>query len=123
MMCLFSSRRDSITKDLRERARAFASRYGRAPSRRELAQVAQASNFATRPRKDVQALDFDELHAGWADRLASRLGVSLASFAPVSDIAYELVSIDNRMARGQGNGLAGANATTGYRRRAADGRG
>jgi TrwC relaxase len=82
MMRLFSTRRESITADLRERAREFASRYARAPSQRELAQLAQASNFATRPRKDAQALDFDELHAGWAARLASRLGVSLASVAP-----------------------------------------
>jgi hypothetical protein len=82
MMRLFSSRRESITADLRARARAFASRYGRAPSQRELAQLAQASNFATRARKDAGAIAFGELHAGWADRLASRLGVSLASVAP-----------------------------------------
>ena len=82
MMHLFSTRRESITADLRARARAFASRYGRQPSQRELAQLAQASNFATRARSHDGALDLDELHAGWADRLAARLGVSLASVAP-----------------------------------------
>ena len=81
MMRLFSSRRESITADLRERAARFEQRYGRAPSQRELAQVAQASNFATRRAKDG-ALDFAQLHAGWADKLARTLGVPLASVAP-----------------------------------------
>src|ERR1022692_4596003 len=80
MMRLFSSRRDSINSDLRERARRFASRYGRQPSQRELAQLAQASNFATRARKDAAPLDFGALHAGWADRLTR----SLASGSPRS---------------------------------------
>ena len=46
MMRLFSSRRESITADLRARAARFEQRYGRAPSQRELAQLAQASNFS-----------------------------------------------------------------------------
>ena len=82
MMRLFSSRRDSINSDLRERARRFASRYGRQPSQRELAQLAQASNFATRARKDAAPLDFGALHAGWADRLTRTLGIRLSSIAP-----------------------------------------
>jgi hypothetical protein len=81
MMRLFSSRRESITADLRERAARFEQRYGRKPSQRELAQLAQASNFATRKGKDG-ALDFAQLHAGWADKLARTLGVPLASVAP-----------------------------------------
>ena len=48
MMRLFSSRRASITADLRDRAARFEQRYGRKPSQRELAQLAQASNFKTR---------------------------------------------------------------------------
>ena len=48
MMRVFSSRRESITADLRARAAQFEQRYGRAPSQRELAQLAQASNFKTR---------------------------------------------------------------------------
>jgi TrwC relaxase len=63
MMCMFSSRRASITADLRVRAARFEQRYGRAPSQRELAQLAQASNFKTRAAKDG-ALDFAQLHAG-----------------------------------------------------------
>ena len=82
MMRLFSSRRESITADLRERAARFEQLYGRAPSQRELAQVAQASNFATRRAKDG-ALDFAQLHEGWADKLARTLGVPLASVAPL----------------------------------------
>ena len=78
---MFSSRRASITADLRARAARFEQRYGRAPSQRELAQLAQASNFATRAAKEG-ALDFAQLHAGWADKLARTLGVSLASVAP-----------------------------------------
>jgi conjugative relaxase-like TrwC/TraI family protein len=49
MMRLFSSRRASITADVRARAERFELRYGRAPSQRELA---QASNFATRKGKE-----------------------------------------------------------------------
>ena len=81
MMRLFSSRRESITADLRARAARFEQRYGRAPSQRELAQLAQASNFTTRKAKDG-ALDFARLHEGWADKLARTLGVPLASVAP-----------------------------------------
>ena len=81
MMRVFSSRRESITADLRARAARFEQRYGRAPSQRELAQLAQASNFTTRAAKHG-ALDVAQVHAGWADKLARTLGVSLASVAP-----------------------------------------
>jgi hypothetical protein len=81
MMDLFSSRRRAITADVRERAARFEQRNGRAPSQRELAQLAQASNFATRKGKEG-ALDLADAHAGWADRLARTLGVPLASVAP-----------------------------------------
>ncbi len=81
MMRLFSSRRQSITADVRARAAQFEQRYGRAPSQRELARLAQASNFATRSAKHG-ALDVAQVHAGWADKLARTLGVSLASVAP-----------------------------------------
>jgi conjugative relaxase-like TrwC/TraI family protein len=81
MMRLFSSRRQSITADLRERAARFETQYGRAPSQRELAHLAQASNFKTRAAKHG-TLDVARLHAGWADTLARTLGVSLASVAP-----------------------------------------
>ena len=75
MMRVFSSRRESITADLRGRAARFEQRYGRAPSQRELAQLAQASNFTTRNPKHG-ALDLAQAHAGWADKLARTLGVS-----------------------------------------------
>jgi TrwC relaxase len=81
MMRLFSSRRQSITADLRARAGRFEQQYGRAPSQRELARLAQASNFATRAAK-TGTLDLAEAHAGWADTLARSLGVSLESVAP-----------------------------------------
>jgi conjugative relaxase-like TrwC/TraI family protein len=81
MMRLFSSRRESITKDLRGRATQFEQHYGRKPSQRELAQLAQASNFKTRSPKRG-ALDVAQAHAGWADKLARTLGVSLPSVAP-----------------------------------------
>ena len=80
-MRVFSSRRESITADLRVRAARFEQRYGRAPSQRELAHLAQASNFKTRNAKHG-ALDLAQAHAGWADKLARTLGVSLASVAP-----------------------------------------
>ena len=81
MMRVFSSRRESITADLRGRAARFEQRYGRAPSQRELAHLAQASNFTTRNPKHG-ALDLAQAHAGWADKLARTLGVPLASVAP-----------------------------------------
>ena len=81
MMRVFSSRRESITADLRGRAARFEQRYGRAPSQRELAHLAQAANFKTRAAKEG-ALDFAQLHAGWADKLARTLGVPLVSVAP-----------------------------------------
>ena len=81
MMRVFSSRRASITADLRGRAARFEQRYGRAPSRRELAHLAQAANFTTRDPKHG-ALDLAQAHAGWADKLARTLGVSLARVAP-----------------------------------------
>jgi len=81
MMRLFSSRRESITADLRARAAQFEQRYGRAPSQRELAQLAQASNFTTRKAKDG-TLDFAQLPKGWADKLTRTLGIPLASVAP-----------------------------------------
>jgi hypothetical protein len=81
MMRLFSSRRESITADLRARAARFEEHYGRAPSQRELARLAQASNFKTRNAKRG-ALDVAQVHAGWADKLARTLGASLASVAP-----------------------------------------
>src|SRR6266852_3565392 len=81
MMRVFSSRRESITTELRARAARFEQRYGRAPSQRELAHLAQASNFTTRAAKHG-TLDLAQAHAGWADKLARTLGVSLASIAP-----------------------------------------
>ena len=81
MMRVFSSRRESISADLRVRAARFEQRYGRAPSQRELAHLAQASNFKTRNPKHG-ALDLAQAHAGWADKLALTLGVQLASVAP-----------------------------------------
>ncbi|HEU5418483.1 MAG TPA: MobF family relaxase, partial [Streptosporangiaceae bacterium] len=81
MMRLFSSRRESITKDLRGRAARFEQQYGRAPSQRELAHLAQAANFATRKAKTA-TLDPEQLHQSWADKLARTLGVPLASVAP-----------------------------------------
>ena len=80
MMRVFSSRRESITADLRDRAARFEQRYGRKPSQRELAQLAQASNFKTRANKSG-VLDFAQVHAGWADKLTRALGVPLASVA------------------------------------------
>ena len=82
MMRVFSSRRASITADLRARAARFEQRYGRKPSQRELAQLAQASNFSTRNGESTARWISRKLHAGWADKLARTLGVSLASVAP-----------------------------------------
>jgi hypothetical protein len=81
MMRVFSSRRESITADLRARATQFEQHYGRKPSQRELAHLAQAANFKTRDPKHG-TLNIAQAHAGWADKLARTLGVNLASVAP-----------------------------------------
>ena len=65
MMRVFSSRRESITADLRGRAARFEQRYGRAPSQRELAHLAQASNFKTRATPST---------ARWISRRRTRAG-------------------------------------------------
>ena len=65
MMRVFSSRRASITADLRGRAARFEQRYGRAPSQRELAHLAQASNFSTRATRST---------ARWISRRRTRAG-------------------------------------------------
>ena len=64
MMRLFSSRRESITADVRGRAARFEQRYGRAPSQRELAQLAQASNFPRARRRTAR----------WTSRSCTRDG-------------------------------------------------
>jgi conjugative relaxase-like TrwC/TraI family protein len=64
MMRLFSSRRESITADMRARAARFETQYGRAPSQRELARLAQVSNFATRAPSTVP----------WTSRRRTRAG-------------------------------------------------
>src|SRR6202012_5344367 len=81
LMRVFSSRRELITADTRARAARFEQRYSRAPSQRELAQLAQAANFATRAAKEG-TLDLAQAHAGWAGKLTQALGVPLASVAP-----------------------------------------
>ena len=84
MMRLFSSRRASITADLRARAAQFEQRYGRKPSQREMAHLAQASNFKTRTAKEG-ALDLAELHKGWADKLArARVARVIPARSPAS---------------------------------------
>ena len=65
MMRLFSSRRESITADLRARAAQFEQQYGRTPSQRELARLAQASNFKTRAPPST---------ARWTSRRCTRAG-------------------------------------------------
>jgi hypothetical protein len=69
---------------VRQRVPRFEGCYGRAPAQRELAKLAQASNFATRKgkaragRRAVPGAGA----VGWADRLARTLGVPLSSVAP-----------------------------------------
>ena len=82
MMRLFSSRRrvhhrgparprGAVRAAVRPRSRPSAS--WRSSRRRRTSR---------RARRKTGALDFAQLHAGWADKLARTLGVSLASVAP-----------------------------------------
>ena len=82
MMRLFSSRRVSITADLRApRGAVRAALRPQAVPARTGCNSRRQSNFKTRAAKEG-ALDFAELHQGWADKLARTLGVRLASVAP-----------------------------------------
>jgi conjugative relaxase-like TrwC/TraI family protein len=77
----FSTRRESVNAELRERAAEFESEHGRAPSQRELAQMHQEAWDKTRKQKPPGGIDFDALHSGWAERLRQR-GRELESIAP-----------------------------------------
>src|SRR5262249_30693864 len=76
----FSSRRESVTRELRERAAEFERVHGRAPSQRELAQLHEGAWDDTRRQKPEGAIDFDALHSGWAEKLSAR-GRELESIA------------------------------------------
>jgi conjugative relaxase-like TrwC/TraI family protein len=79
---VFSTRRESIDAKTRGAAQEFQARYGRAPSQRELGDIRQKMNLATRKGKEHGPIDWDAAHASWDARLCDRLGVSLASVAP-----------------------------------------
>src|SRR5256884_246564 len=111
MMRVFSSRRASITADLRGRAARFEEQYGRKPSQRELAHLAQASNFTTRNAKHG-ALDLAGLHKGWADKLARTLGVSLASVACLE--APEPAEVPRSLLRADGRSIYQRHGGTRY---------
>ena len=65
LMRVFSSRRESISADLRGRAARFEQQYGRAPSQRELAHLAQAWKT---PRRATRST------ARWISRRRTRAG-------------------------------------------------
>ena len=75
----FSSRRESVTRELRERAAEFEREHGRAPSQRELAQLHEDAWDDTRKQKPEGAIDFDALHSGWAAKLRARELESIAA--------------------------------------------
>ena len=76
----FSTRRESVDAELRERAAEFESEHGRAPSQRELARLHQDAWDSTRKQKPEGGIDFDALHSDWAERLRRR-GRDLESIA------------------------------------------
>ncbi len=76
----FSTRRQSVDRQLRERAAEFEREHDRAPSQRELAQLHQDAWDATRKQKPEGAIDFDALHSGWAAKLRKH-GRELESIA------------------------------------------
>jgi len=77
----FSSRRQSVNKELRERAAAFEREHGRAPSQRELAQMHEEAWDSTRKGKPEGAIDFDALHSAWAQKYRAQRGRELESLA------------------------------------------
>ena len=82
LLRVFSSRRADIDAATQELAAAFEARYGRKPSQRETGELAEKANLLTRKGKQDGAIDWDALREGWAAKLASTLGISLASVAP-----------------------------------------
>jgi conjugative relaxase-like TrwC/TraI family protein len=77
----FSSRRVSIDAQTRARAKQFEQENGRKPSQHDLTLIKQHVAYATRKGKEG-TLDFNELHANWAGRLARKFGETLAGIAP-----------------------------------------
>jgi hypothetical protein len=77
----FSSRRQSITKELREWAAEFEREFKRAPSQRELASKHEEIWDSTRKGKPEGAIDFDKLHSAWARKLKTQRGRDLESLA------------------------------------------
>jgi hypothetical protein len=82
LLRVFSSRRADIDVATQELAAAFEARYGRKPSQRETGGLAEKANLLTRKGKQDGAIEWDALREGWAAKLASTLGISLASVAP-----------------------------------------
>ena len=86
MMRLFSSRRESITSDLRERAARFEQRYGRAPS--------SGSWRSWRGRRTSPPAR--RRMAGWMSRSCTRLGDKLARTLGVPLAQREKEHLDPR---------------------------
>ena len=82
MDCL-STRRASISAQMREKAAEFERAEGRAPTQRELAKIAQLVTLDLRGGKAEGALHLDALHETWADRVRREAGgVELRDIAP-----------------------------------------
>ena len=93
LMGVFSSRRADIDAATVKLAAQFEARYGRQPSQRELGDLREQANLRTRVGKQDGAIDWNALRKDWAARLASTLGISLASVAPsVSDLGRQTKS-------------------------------
>jgi TrwC relaxase/AAA domain/Domain of unknown function (DUF5710) len=81
MDCL-STRRASISAQVRERAAEFERAEGRAPTQRELARIAQLVTLDLRAGKAEGALHLDALHETWADKVRRDTGAELRDIAP-----------------------------------------
>ncbi len=81
MDCL-STRRASISAQVRARAAAFERAEGRAPTQRELAKIAQLVTLDLRAGKAEGALHLDALHETWADKVRREVGAELRNIAP-----------------------------------------
>jgi hypothetical protein len=80
-MDAFSSRTESITRELPNAAAAWARKYGREPNRRELLYIRQEVTLATRAHKQEGAIDWDAKCAAWGAKWDRQFSGDLGSVA------------------------------------------
>ncbi len=89
VMDLFSSRRDTITAEVRERAAKFERDRGRKPTQRELTDIHASAWHSTRHGKKEGPLDLDALYEESAERLRLNPATHGAELALIAEGVWD----------------------------------